>query len=326
MWGMSRPPLPLPESLADVFTRTEARRVGVGSRRLRGADVQHLAFDVYIRTSSLASREESHPAITWRNRQVKLAQAIGRSLPRHAFFCGWTAAVLWDVPVPTPAHDRVDVASIVPASPPERVGVRGYRFRQHLVSRTVRHRLPVITPAALWCTLGPHLNDDGLIALGDALVYESRIPGTQRLRPPLTGLDELRRTMAAGRRPGIGRLRSALPLLSTRSASAPETHLRLRCRAWGFPSPEPNADVVAPNGRLLGCSDLVFRSYRVALEYEGDHHRVDARQWNRDIEKQRDYAQAGWIVIRVTARMLYREDFALRMSIEQALESRGWSR
>lgn len=322
---MPRVRRPLPEALDRVFTRSEARAAGVASRRLDAPDVEHLAFGVYRRVPR-APDASPHPAATWRSRQRDLARATQRSLPEHAFFCGRTAAVLWNLPVPAGTDERVEVGAIVPDRPPERAGIRGIRLQAHLASRTTLSGTPVIGAADLWCTLGPRLADDDLVALGDAIVRRERIPGTKRLkRPPLADIEALERAANAGRRAGIARLRRALQLLSPDSASAPETHLRLRCRAWGFPKPELNSDVLDANGRLLGCSDLVFRDYRVALEYEGDHHRVDARQWDRDIAKMREYTQAGWMVIRVTSRMLYRDDFALRMTIEQALLQRGWA-
>jgi very-short-patch-repair endonuclease len=36
------------------------------------------------------------------------------------------------------------------------------------------------------------------------------------------------------------------------------------------------------------------------VEYEGDHHRTDRRQFNRDIARVDALTQLGWIVVRVT--------------------------
>lgn len=38
------------------------------------------------------------------------------------------------------------------------------------------------------------------------------------------------------------------------------------------------------------------------LEYEGDHHRTDRRQWDYDVRRYEDLTAAGFVVIRVTAR------------------------
>ena len=251
---------------------------------------------------------------------------LAPSLPRHTFFSASTAAVIWGVPVPATTTDDLEVGAFAPRRPPRKRGIHGTTYREHLVTVTMYRGLRVVTPASLWCTLGPSLSQDARVALGDSLVREARIPGTRRLEAPaLTTVTELAATMSRGRRPGIVVLRETLPLLSTKSASPPETHVRLRCREWGLPTPELDFDVRDTQGRLLGASELAFPEFRVTLEYEGDHHRTSVRQWNRDIEKQRAYAAAGWATIRITSRMLYREPDRLRAAVATALRDRGWS-
>lgn len=115
-----------------------------------------------------------------------------------------------------------------------------------------------------------------------------------------------------------------LPLISPHSASAPESHLRLQLGRWRLPAVSLDHDVYASNGRLLGCSEFAYPEYRVALEYEGDHHRTLTSQWDRDIEKHRDYARAGWDAIRVTSRLLHRRPDDLHAQIREALGERGW--
>ena len=46
--------------------------------------------------------------------------------------------------------------------------------------------------------------------------------------------------------------------------------------------------------------DLGWEDIKVAVEYEGDHHRTDRRQFNRDIARFEATAELGWIVVRVT--------------------------
>jgi hypothetical protein len=116
----------------------------------------------------------------------------------------------------------------------------------------------------------------------------------------------------------------ALSLLSPHSASPPESHMRLQLQAWGFPQPALDYDVYDLHGRLLGCSEIAFPDFKVALEYEGDHHRTSQKQWNRDIEKVHDYTVAGWITIRVTGQLLYVRTQELFCAVDEALRSRGW--
>lgn len=141
---------------------------------------------------------------------------------------------------------------------------------------------------------------------------------------PMATASELHSLIAAGRRVGNPRLRNALTLLRTGSSSAPESHLRLALIEAGLPEPELDRDVYDRSGRFLGCSELTYVAYKLAIEYESEHHRVDQRQWNRDIQKYQDYAEAGWQVIRVTARLLYRQRAELVRQVETALRARGW--
>ncbi|WP_449277104.1 DUF559 domain-containing protein [Leucobacter sp. GX24907] len=145
-------------------------------------------------------------------------------------------------------------------------------------------------------------------------------------RPPHAELEELGLAIRAGRRHGNDVLRRLLPHLSPHSASAPESHLRLLLLSWGIPLPELDHDVCDADGRWLGTSEFVFPEYRLVIEYEGAHHKNDASQWYRDIEKYRRYNHAGWEVLRVTADMLYRHTTRLRDLVLDALERHGWSR
>ena len=47
--------------------------------------------------------------------------------------------------------------------------------------------------------------------------------------------------------------------------------------------------------------DMGWEDIEVAVEYEGDHHRTDRRQFNRDIARIDALTELGWIVVRVTA-------------------------
>ncbi|QZY52111.1 hypothetical protein [Leucobacter tenebrionis] len=177
-----------------------------------------------------------------------------------------------------------------------------------------------------WSMLGPRLSRRDAIALGEGAIHLPRIAGTQRLsRPPHATLEELEASAAAPYRRGGAALLEMLPLLSTHSASAPETHLRLALAEWGAPEPELDFDVYDSAGRFLGCSEIAFPEFRVLHEYEGDHHRVRRKQWHRDVQKLRDYVRADWDPIRVTSSLLYREPHKLRDQTFEALIKGGWS-
>ncbi|MEJ6489801.1 hypothetical protein PQI23_08710 [Leucobacter sp. USCH14] len=205
-------------------------------------------------------------------------------------------------------------------------GVRGRYLTADCIELTVVAGLPVPSPADVWAMLGDELLLPDLVALGDAVIRRPRIPGTRRLeRPPLATVDDLAALIERVQRRGNAALRTALPLLATGSASAPESHLRLLLMEWGLPVPVLDHDVYDHRGRWLGASEFAFPQYRLALEYEGEHHRVHARQWNRDIDKYHAYEAAGWRVIRVTASLQYARTRELRSRVETALRQRGWT-
>ena len=58
---------------------------------------------------------------------------------------------------------------------------------------------------------------------------------------------------------------------------------------------------VHENWRLVGVLDLGWEKYKVAVEYDGDHHRTNRRQYVRDQRRLRKLEAMGWIIIRVIA-------------------------
>ncbi len=81
--------------------------------------------------------------------------------------------------------------------------------------------------------------------------------------------------------------------------SVRETWLRICLVFAGLPTPQCNPTV--SGARRYGRVDLTYLEYRVLIEYEGDQHRDDKRQWNRDIDRYDDFQGAGFTVVRITA-------------------------
>jgi very-short-patch-repair endonuclease len=53
-------------------------------------------------------------------------------------------------------------------------------------------------------------------------------------------------------------------------------------------------------GRFLARVDLAYPVWRIAIEYEGDHHRGRAT-FRRDVARLNALREAGWLVLRFTA-------------------------
>lgn len=102
-----------------------------------------------------------------------------------------------------------------------------------------------------------------------------------------------------GRR-GIRSARAALELVDPGAESPRETWLRLLLIRADFPSPQTQIPVHDEYGVLVAVLDMGWEDIKVAVEYEGDHHRTDRRQFNKDITRMEALTELGWIVVRVT--------------------------
>jgi hypothetical protein len=102
-----------------------------------------------------------------------------------------------------------------------------------------------------------------------------------------------------GRFKGSATIRAALPSARAQVESLKESETRLAIITAGLP--EPVVQFEEYDGRrLVARIDLAYPQWRIAIEYEGDGHRVDRSQWRRDIQRQRELEDRGWIVIRLT--------------------------
>jgi very-short-patch-repair endonuclease len=61
----------------------------------------------------------------------------------------------------------------------------------------------------------------------------------------------------------------------------------------------------------------------VVVEYDGDQHRADRGQFERDVERLEDLAREGWTVVRVLAHHL-RSPLHLQARVRAALRAGGW--
>jgi hypothetical protein len=109
------------------------------------------------------------------------------------------------------------------------------------------------------------------------------------------------------------RARTALDLICERVESPRESRLRLCLVLAGLPTPACNV-TIGSEERPYGRVDLAYLVFKVIIEYEGDQHRTDRFQWNRDIERQEDFVRGGWVLIRVTAaRLRWPREVVLRV-------------
>lgn len=322
---MARPlsPLPLMPCGLDgvvrdpsVFATTTALRAGVPRHRLRRSDLTSAGPALWRRTDReevfldrLRAFQDLHPSAAF-SHTTALA-VLGVDLPGR-----WARDPT--LHLMHPSHHPVD--SRRPdvahhwrcADTPTRV-LEGVR-----VTATA---YAFVDMAALGASL------EELAVIGDSALQDHREPDRRRnRRAGVVPLEVLRTGVMqrVGAR-GVVRAREALGLLRVGSDSPQETRLRLRLCAAGLPEPEVNPRIPLATGQRLRV-DLVWAAAKVAVEYDGDQHRTDRRQWREDRERDASLRAEGWTVIRVTADVFHPPHWELFLGqLRRALTGRASS-
>lgn len=119
------------------------------------------------------------------------------------------------------------------------------------------------------------------------------------------------------RLPGKRKVLAALDLCDTGAESPWETRTRLFLLHHGLPG--FRTQVPAPG--LPYRLDLARRDVRVAVEYDGAHHR-DPAQHARDLTRWNRLRRAGWLIYPLTASMITREADATAADIRAGVRER----
>lgn len=237
--------------------------------------------------------------------------AIRPALPADAVFSHYTAAALLHVTVPD--EPLIHICTMQPIEP-RITGVVGHRIlTMGEADRWVVRGLPTTSAGRTYLDLANRLDLVSLVIAGDGL--SARDPD---------GVDGLARAVAAGTgRRGVKLARVGLPLLNPASKSPMESRLRFLVVTDGLGNPlvcQPASDAA---GEWIAEPDLQWPEFKVAVEYEGEHHR-EKRQWELDIRRDENLHANGWILIKVTATDLLVRPAATLQRIRDALLSRGW--
>ncbi|WP_448710884.1 hypothetical protein [Microbacterium profundi] len=327
-------PNPLPDSLGGQFSVRDATSQGATRRRMRANDLA-IPFRGTRRTAKFtgqraieAAEDKASYSEFRQKRQAHIddARVYSTIMPPDSFFCAATAAVVgYALPVTTPTD--LQVAVIAPQRAPRAKGIRGRKVAAHLATVTEISGLRMTTPANTWAMLARELTLRELVEIGDAVV---RVPrddfGRQHPELAHATIAELAAEVSCGPRPpSTSKLRAALELICVGSSSVLETDFRLDAAAAGLPEPVLDMEIRDQRGRLLGISELVYPQYRIVVEIEGDHHRTSRQQWNRDLDKYNDYAEAGWDVVRVTSLHINGSHPDAVRRVAAALRRRGWT-
>lgn len=232
------------------------------------------------------------------------------ALPDDAVFSHYTAAALRGVPVPD--EPQIHICTASPIEPRTR-GVVGHRI-QTIGEVEWFRGLPLTTPGRTYLDLAGRLDLISLVMAGDVLA--------QRDPAGVAGLETAVR--CGGGRRGVRLARLGLPLLDPGSKSPMESRLRFHIVTDGLGRPLVNQPVYDAAGEWLCDPDLQYPQFKIAIEYEGEHHQRDPKQWQRDIRRDELLHANGWIVIKVTARDLLQQVAITLGRIRDALIMRGW--
>jgi hypothetical protein len=151
--------------------------------------------------------------------------------------------------------------------------------------------IPATTPSRTALDLGCWYPRSEAVAAIDALarVTDLKMPEVDLLAQRYPG------------RRGIRQARATLGLVDAGAQSPKETWLRLLLIQAGLPRPQTQIPVRDEFGSIIAYLDMGWEDMKIAVEYDGDQHRSDRRQYIWDIRRLEHLERLGWIVIRVVA-------------------------
>lgn len=196
---------------------------------------------------------------------------------------------------------------------PHQIVRRGVQVHRRLgpMQRTMLQGHPALGPRRTFIDLATQLDDRRLLQVGDWMVADGHVD-----------LSALREHVEESHLDGVVRSRRVAKHVAEGVASPRESDLRWTLHRGGIPLPEVNVDILDDHGQWLARGDLVFRRWKVLVEYDGWQHERDAWQRQRDHLRREALEAAGWRVIVVTT-----ADMAAPRStvarVRQALRQRG---
>ena len=205
----------------------------------------------------------------------------GLPLDRHGIRSGPPAASRPLVEPPL-MHCRLE------PGPPRSVGPHATVHRTSSRASFSFHGLDLSHPYVVLLELATMLDHDDIVIAVDSLVSR---------KPPLNGasLEKIRSSVDSfDRLWGVTALRRALEDARPNTDSPGETRTRLLLTRAGFPEPVINLPVRDPDAATTRYLDLAYPELKIAVEYDGDYHRVSREQWLLDTARRDSLRSMGW--------------------------------
>lgn len=285
------------------FTPQQARRHGIDRARLLGSEFHRVLHGLYVSAAV---------AITF----DLTARAVLDLMDDDAHLSHYSAARWWRLWVP---HDPGLHICRARGRRHSRQGVITHTCPQHGPGRergavVQRRGLTVTSAVGCFFELASALTLVDLVVLGDSLVHRNYI----------TPAALVERAMAYSG-PGARRAREAARLVRAGVDSRLETRLRLLLVFAGLPEPTVDLRLRDEVGTVLRRLDLAYELFRIAVEYDGEHHAVTEDAWNEDILRRDEISSDGWRFVVVLKRGVFRDPVQTVERVERALRDAGWT-
>jgi hypothetical protein len=305
--GGMRSPSPLPEPFSDsAFAVKVALEQGITSQRLRAADLE------------VPARGARFPGgnPTLRDRCAAHVAVVPDAVVSHS-----TAAMLWELHLPLSLKRSlmIHLTRQPPHRAVRRTDIVGHVLTLHPEDVVDGKHFAATSPLRTWYDLASLLPLDDLVYVGDQLV---------RRRNPYSTIEQMTALLERMTgQPGVARARRAMEWVRSNTDSAKETELRLALVRAGLPEPEINAGIFYEHGLHVETPDMMYREYKIVLQYDGGHH-ITEEQRRYDIGRDEDAQDLGWRVLKFTQMDLdIRDSSGLQRAVvrvENALRERGW--
>jgi len=280
----------------EPFRRDEALQAGISVRELTGPRFQKIFHGVYIAAGvQLNDIERTRAAL----------MVFPAAFASHA-----TAARIWGGIVAD--GDQVHLSVAPGGVRSRRRGIRAHQSSQ--LTGLVRHRgIQLSSPARSFCELATDgLGLVELVVLGVSLVKAGRVT-PEELIATADGWPGRRAAVAS----------RAARLVRPEVDSPMESRLRMLIVLAGLPEPTVNFVIRHEDGQWRLRFDLCYQELKLIIEYDGDHHAVDARQRARDLERREQIENLGYRIIVVQRHHFYEQPDQVLQRIAQARRDRG---
>lgn len=278
------------------FTRDQYLKAGLDPAKLRRTEYRRVIRGVWVHRDGVDT-----------DTRTRAALAIH---PEGAIASHFSAARIWNLPVPDHAFEHVTVFD-----PDDR------RYRPEIkshVTRRPRHVSEVrgiraTHPYTTFIQLAGVLSLVDLVVLGDALIERAGLSLAGLLR----ACDE-----SADYYAGVARL--AASFVREGVDSVMETRLRMLIVLAGLPEPEVNVILYNDDGSWRRRFDLCYQRIKLIIEYDGRQHAEDRHQWNRDLDRREEFDDEGYRVLVVTSPGIFVDPMRTLKRVRRQLILRGW--